>query len=41
VVFAAAADDPEVGYALTAQEVSEEAERGRTAERRVSAGRCE
>ena len=41
VVFAAAADQPEVGYALTASEVSEEAERGRTAERRVSAGRCE
>jgi S1-C subfamily serine protease len=41
VVFAAAADQPEVGYALTAREVSEEAALGRTAERRVSAGRCE
>jgi len=40
VVFAAAADQPDVGYALTAREVSEEVERGRTAERRVSAGDC-
>ena len=41
VVFAAAADEPEVGYALTAEEVAQEAERGRTAERRVDAGRCQ
>jgi S1-C subfamily serine protease len=40
VVFAAAADEPEVGYALTAQEVSDEVGQGRTAERRVDAGRC-
>ena len=41
VVFAAAADQPEVGYALTAEEVAEEAELGRGAERRVDAGRCQ
>ena len=41
VVFAAAADQPEVGYALTAEEVSEQAEQGRPAARRVGAGRCQ
>jgi S1-C subfamily serine protease len=41
VVFAAAADEPEVGYALTAEEVAQEAERGRTAERPVDVGRCQ
>jgi S1-C subfamily serine protease len=41
VVFAAAADQPEVGYALTAEEVSEQAASGRSAEGRVDAGRCQ
>jgi S1-C subfamily serine protease len=41
VVFAAAADQPEVGYALTAEEVSKQAASGRSAERPVDAGRCQ
>jgi S1-C subfamily serine protease len=41
VVFAAAADDPQTGYALTANEVSGDASRGRTATARVSTGACD
>ena len=40
VVFAAAADDPQTGYALTAAEVASDAEQGRTATERVASGRC-
>jgi len=40
VVFAAAADDPQTGYALTAAEVAPVAEQGRTATGRVASGRC-
>lgn len=41
VIFAAAADDPQTGYALTAREVSGDAARGRSATSRVSTGRCD
>jgi S1-C subfamily serine protease len=41
VVFAAAADDPQTGYALTAEEVSGDAARGRTATARVSTQGCD
>jgi S1-C subfamily serine protease len=41
VVFAAAADDPQTGYALTAKEVAGDAAAGRTATASVSTGRCD
>jgi len=41
VVFAAAADDPQTGYALTAQEVGADATRGRTATAGVSTQGCD
>ena len=41
VVFAAAADDPQTGYALTADEVASDAERGRTATSGVSTQGCD
>jgi S1-C subfamily serine protease len=41
VVFAAAADDPQTGYALTAAEVSGDAAKGRTATDRVSTQSCD
>ena len=41
VVFAAAADDPQTGYALTADEVSVDATNGRTATQRVSTQGCD
>ncbi|MEP6695819.1 MAG: MarP family serine protease [Pseudonocardiales bacterium] len=41
VVFAAAADEPDTGFALTAAEVSEDARAGATATRRVSTQVCD
>ena len=41
VVFAAAADDPQTGYALTAKEVASDADRGRVATSRVSTQGCD
>jgi S1-C subfamily serine protease len=41
VVFAAAADDPQTGYALTAKEVAGDAARGRTATGAVSTRGCD
>lgn len=41
VVFAAAADDPQTGYALTAREVAGDAERGSTATQEVSTRSCD
>ncbi len=41
VVFAAAADRPDVGYALTAKEVASDAAAGRTATGRVSTRGCD
>jgi S1-C subfamily serine protease len=41
VVFAAATDDPETGYALTAAEVSPDAQAGRTATAKVSTQGCD
>ena len=41
VVFAAAVDDPDTGYALTASEVSSDARAGQTATNRVSTGGCD
>ncbi|MCU1592070.1 MAG: putative serine protease [Frankiales bacterium] len=41
VIFAAAADDPKTGYALTAAEVSSDARRGATATDRVSTRGCD
>ena len=41
VVFAAAADDPQTGYALSAHEVAGDAERGRTATAQVSTRGCD
>jgi S1-C subfamily serine protease len=41
VVFAAAADDPQTGYALTAAEIRVDIERGRTATAPVSTQRCD
>jgi S1-C subfamily serine protease len=41
VVFAAAADDPQTGYALTAREVASDAARGRVATATVSTRGCD
>ena len=41
VIFAAAADDPQTGYALTAKEAAEDARKGRTATAAVSTQRCD
>jgi S1-C subfamily serine protease len=41
VVFAAATDDPETGYALTSAEVASDAAAGRTATARVSSQGCD
>jgi S1-C subfamily serine protease len=41
VIFAAAADDPDIGYALTAGEVAGDARRGETATERVSTHGCD
>ena len=41
VVFAAAADDPQTGYALTAKEVAIDAQRGGTATDKVSTRNCD
>ncbi|HSP37841.1 MAG TPA: MarP family serine protease [Frankiaceae bacterium] len=41
VVFAAASDDPETGYALTAAEVTKDAQAGRAATQRVSTQDCD
>lgn len=41
VIFAAAADDPNTGYALTAKEVASDAQMGRTATNAVSTGSCD
>lgn len=41
VIFAAAADDPSTGYALTAREVASDAEQGRTATEPVSTQTCD
>jgi S1-C subfamily serine protease len=41
VIFAAAADDPQTGYALTAAEVAPVAEAGRTATAAVDTGPCD
>ncbi len=41
VIFAAAADDRNVGYALTAAEIAGQAEAGRTATERVSTRTCD
>jgi len=41
VVFAAAADDPQTGYALTAREVASDAAAGRTATARVGTRGCD
>ena len=41
VVFAAAADDPQTGYALTAAEVGSDAARGRVATAEVSTQGCD
>ncbi|HVF06840.1 MAG TPA: MarP family serine protease [Frankiaceae bacterium] len=41
VIFAAAADDPNTGYALTAKEVSSDAEAGRNATAAVSTQTCD
>lgn len=41
VVFAAASDDPETGYVLTADEVAPDASRGSTAVAAVSTGDCD
>jgi S1-C subfamily serine protease len=41
VVFAAAADDPKTGYALTADEVASDASRGATATQPVSTHGCD
>lgn len=41
VIFAAAADDPDVGYALTADEVASSAAAGRRRTASVSTGRCD
>ncbi len=40
VIFAAAADDPNIGYALTVAEVADEAREGAAATRRVSTQDC-
>jgi hypothetical protein len=41
VVFASAIDDPNTGYALTAQEVADAARAGSTATAEVDTGPCE
>jgi S1-C subfamily serine protease len=41
VVFAAAADDPQTGYALTAREVASDAAAGRTATAKVGTEGCD
>lgn len=41
VVFAAATDDPDTGYALTAREIAPDAKRGLHAVHSVSTGRCD
>ena len=41
VIFAAAAEDPNTGYALTADEVASDAQAGRTATRAVSTRGCD
>jgi S1-C subfamily serine protease len=41
VIFAAAADDPDTGYALTADEVASSAAAGRQRTASVSSGRCD
>lgn len=41
VIFAAASDDPETGYALTAAEVAPDLRAGATATREVSSQRCD
>jgi S1-C subfamily serine protease len=41
VIFAAAAEDPDTGYALTAKEVASDAAAGRTATARVSTRTCD
>ena len=41
VIFAAAAEDPNTGYALTADEVASDAQAGRTATRTVSTRGCD
>jgi S1-C subfamily serine protease len=41
VVFASAIDDPNTGYALTAQEVADAARQGSTATSEVDTGPCE
>lgn len=41
VIFAAAADDPQTGYALTAREVASDAAAGRTATKAVSTRNCD
>jgi hypothetical protein len=40
VVFAAAADNPDTGYALTAEEVAGDAKKGRELTKAVPTGRC-
>lgn len=41
VIFAAAADDPNTGYALTAEEVADSARQGRSSTNAVSTQRCD
>jgi S1-C subfamily serine protease len=41
VIFAAALDDPQTGFALTAAEVADDAQRGRVAAQQVGTGRCD
>jgi S1-C subfamily serine protease len=41
IVFAAAADDPQTGYALTAKEAASDVQAGRTATRKVSTQGCD
>lgn len=41
VIFAAALDDPETGFALTAAQVAADAQRGRTAGQQVGTGPCD
>jgi S1-C subfamily serine protease len=40
VIFAAAADNPQVGFALTASEAASDVDAGRSADQRVSTGSC-
>lgn len=41
VIFAAAVDDPETGFALTAEQVLADAQRGAASTERVSTGKCD